>query len=123
MIEIRCDRRVKVPALQRSPHSVITCCRRHLTKGEASDRFQTKSATSIEETKLGQVTLTIRGKMLYLYNLPQSSTIRVIDVKGRQLAVRNNTVGNDSISINATGMVIVKLSYGKATRTEKMVVK
>ena len=84
---------------------------------------QTKSATSIEETKLGQVTLTIRGKMLYLYNLPQSSTIRVIDVKGRQLAVRNNTVGNDSISINATGMVIVKLSYGKATRTEKMVVK
>ena len=83
----------------------------------------TRKATSIEEVSLSKVTLEAKQQMLYIYNMPQRSSVRVTDVAGRQLASTTNMAGDNSLHVPAKGIVIVQIRVGKATRTEKIMIK
>lgn len=93
-----------------------------ITQSEAIEVI-TKSATSVEDLELDKVRLTVKDGKLNLFNLPQNSTIRVMDLGGRQLASKTSASGNETLQIPTKGVALVQIGYGHATRVEKVMVR
>lgn len=83
----------------------------------------TKSATSVEDVELDKVKVVAKDGKLHLFNLPQNSSIRVMDLGGRQLAGKTNASGNETLQIPTKGVALVQIGYGHATRVEKVMVR
>lgn len=82
----------------------------------------TKSATSVEDVELDKVKLTTKDRKLYLFDLPQNSTIRVMDISGKQLIGKTNVSGTEILPVQTRGIVLIRIEFGKATRIEKVMI-
>lgn len=91
-------------------------------KTELSE-LRTQIGTGIETNPLNTIYGHGNNGMIYLYNLPENSTIQVFDLSGRLLLTKVSYAANQQIRVDSKGIFLVRILANKEMRMLKLIVK